>query len=79
MEYANLLTKKYRLCLYKRVFFVKRFVFAHLCERNFEVGRRSRVGALEITTYFSTLQGGVRNYYFPNRSCPRNYFISPFK
>ena len=46
------LTKKYRLCLYKRIYLSKRLVFAHLCERNFEVGRRSRVGALEITTFF---------------------------
>ena len=41
--------KKNELCLYKFIVLDKRLLFAGYCERNFEVGQRSCVGALEIT------------------------------
>ena len=36
---------------------VKCWEFARMCDYNFEVGRRSRVGALEITTNIWNIQG----------------------
>ena len=43
-------TKKQK-CLHILVFGDKRLLFAGLCERYFEVGRQSRVGVLEVTTF----------------------------
>ena len=37
--------------MYKGVFSAKILLFVQKCERNFEVGRHSRVGALEVTKY----------------------------
>ena len=51
------------------MYFDKYLWFAGYCERNFEVGRRSRVGALEITILFWEDRNYNKNLILPNFCC----------
>lgn len=49
---------------------VKNLLLAQMCDRNFEVGRQSRVGALEVT-YYANIFPFYGNYFMEKQQTER--------